>query len=73
MPKEEVKKPIICYDCHKEIEEDEVMWVDVGKKQNGTRVMAPCHRDECIRWGGCSPPPGRRKHGKKHKSRKARP
>ena len=73
MPKEEVKKPIICYDCHREIKEGEVMWVDVGKKLDGTRLIAPCHRDECIRCGKYDPPPGRRKHGKKHKSRKARP
>lgn len=67
-----MKKHYICYDCHKELEEDEVMWVDVGKRPDGTRIIAPSCRDECLRWGGCSPPLERRPHEKKNKSRKAK-
>lgn len=59
-----MKKTFICYDCHKEVKEKEVMWADVGKKPDGTRLIAPCHRDECIGWGSSDPPSGGGHRGK---------
>lgn len=67
-----MEKTFICYDCHKEVREKEVMWVDVGKKPDGTRLIAPCHRDECIRWGGSDPPSEREHRGKKNKASRTR-
>ncbi len=66
-----MKEPIICYECHREIKEGEVMWTDAGKKPDGTRLRKPCHRDECIRCG-FGGRPRRRHYGKKNKTSQAK-